>query len=248
MNATDRDGLQLVLICGGRGTRLAGSAAGSCKSMLDIAGEPLIGRLLRSLGSLHRSTAPMIVLAAAGDVAFHDFVANIQPDAVVVQQTVPDGAANAILLTAPHVRDCALVVLGDLVLEGLLHAPLPPPPAVGIWPEAPATATRQNFGVRLDGAGRALSFVEKPGATDGLVCGIGVYLLRRKQIESFAEAPVNPATGEREITTAMDYLRSRGEATGTFRFEGHYFNVNSDEDRELAEMHFRSAGRPLGGR
>lgn len=232
--------LQLVVICGGRGTRLAGNAAGACKSMLDVAGEPLIGHLLRSLGSLHRSSAPLILLAAAEDTSVPAFVATTHPETVVVRQMVPDGVANAIQLTAPHVRDHALVVLGDLVLDGRFHTPFPPAPAVGIWPEAPAAAIRQNFGVRLDATGRVLGFVEKPAEIDGLVCGIGVYLLTRKQIESFAEAPVNPATGEREITTAMDHLRSRGETTGSFRFEGRYFNVNSAEDREQAELHLRT--------
>jgi dTDP-glucose pyrophosphorylase len=236
-------GLQIVLICGGRGTRLAGSAAGSCKSMLDVAGEPLVGRLLRSLLSLHRSTAPLVVLVAAGNKAVRSFVETTHPEAVIVRQPAPDGVANAILLTAPHVRDRALVVLGDLVLDGRFHTPLPLPPAVGIWPEAPAATTRKNFGVRLDDAGRVLAFAEKPAATAGLVCGIGVYLLTRKQIESFAGAPLNPVTGEREITVAMDHLRSCGESMATFRFEGHYFNVNSAEDRKLAEAHLQSARR-----
>jgi glucose-1-phosphate thymidylyltransferase len=231
-------GLQLVLICGGRGTRLARSAA---KSMLEVAGEPLVGRLLRSLLGLHQSTAPLVVLVAAGNKGVRAFVETTHPEALIVPQPAPDGVANAILLTAPHVRDRALVVLGDLVLDGRFHTPFPTAPAVGIWPEAPAATTRKNFGVRLDDAGRVLAFEEKPKATEGLICGIGVYLLTRKQIESFAGAPVNPATGEREITAAMDYLRTSGGTMATFRFEGHYFNVNSAEDRKRAEDHLRSA-------
>jgi dTDP-glucose pyrophosphorylase len=142
--------------------------------------------------------------------------------------------ARDAVCAAPHVRSRALVVLGDLFLDGRLHEPFPTPPAVGIWPEAHPTTVRQNFGVRLDGDGRVVGLIEKPSDPDGLVCGIGVYLLAREQIESFAGSPIHPSTGEREITAAMEHLRSRGAAIGTIPFAGSYINVNSVSDRELA--------------
>ena len=65
----------------------------------------------------------------------------------------------------------------------------------------------------------------------------------RTCIEAFADAPVNPTTDEREITAAMEHLRSGGVGLGTIRFEGSYFNVNSADDRDLAERHLRRARR-----
>jgi glucose-1-phosphate thymidylyltransferase len=236
---------QLVLICGGRGTRLrAESAATLPKSMTEIAGEAIVHRLIRQFQPFHSAGPGPIVIVAQGDELTPRLVREqLGSRAVIVEQARPDGVANAILLAAPHLLGQALVFLGDVVLEGAFSQPLPSGSAVCLWDEAPGEATRENFGVMLEN-GAVADLVEKPAETRGLQCGIGVYALERACIEKFAEAPVNPVKGEREITEALRYVMRHGFPLGAFHFSGAYVNINRLADRSLAEETLKAvAGR-----
>jgi glucose-1-phosphate thymidylyltransferase len=160
------------------------------------------------------------------------------PAAIVVTQSEPDGVANAVRLALPHLTGPALVVLGDIVIDGELAARPPPPPALVIWPEAPATATMQNFGVRIDGDGAAEAVVEKPTDTTGLSCGLGLYWLTPEVIDRLGAAPVNASTGEREITAALGFAMQTTRF-GVWSFTGRYFNLNTAADFDDAERILR---------
>jgi glucose-1-phosphate thymidylyltransferase len=126
------------------------------------------------------------------------------------------------------------VVLGDVVIDGELAAPPPRAPAFVIWRAAPPAVTSRNFGVRLDGAGVPESIVEKPVDPSGLHCGLGLYWLTPEVIERFAGAPINSATGEREITTALAFAMA-STRFGAWDFVGRYFNLNTAADLAEAE-------------
>jgi glucose-1-phosphate thymidylyltransferase len=227
---------QLVLICGGRGTRLrADSAATLPKSMTEIAGEPIVRRLIRQFQPLHSAGPGPVVIVAQGDELTSRLVREqLGSRAVIIEQAKPDGVANAILLAAPHILDQALVFLGDVVLEGTFSEPLPSGSAVCLWDEAPVEATQENFGVIIED-GVVTELIEKPVEPRGLKCGIGVYALQRACIEKFVEAPINPVKGEREITEALRYVMRHGFPLGAFNFSGAYVNINRLADRSLAE-------------
>jgi len=220
--------VQLVLICGGRGTRLPGRAAGLPKSMVALAGRPLLAHLLERLLPLHGSAAAPVVVAAADDPQVPAFIAEALPAARIVRQPAPDGVASALLLTLPLLAGPVLVALGDLVLLGSLDAP-PPAPALVVWPEAPPAAISANFGVRDDGA-----LLEKPADPRGLLCGLGLYLLTPAVIAGFATAPRNPRTGELEITAALEHVRPTTQFA-RWPFHGRYINVNDAADLAAAE-------------
>jgi len=219
---------QLVLICGGRGMRWPGR--GVPKSMIELAGEPLVGRLWRQLRGLCDGTP--VIVAAAGDPTVPAFAAANIPAATVVSQAAPDGVANAVHLALPHLAGPALVVLGDIVIDGTL-APPPPAPALVVWRDAPAVVTSRNFGVRLDG-GVPAALVEKPADPTGVLCGLGLYWLTPAVIARLGVAPVNPATGEREITAALAFAM-QDTRFGVWDFAGRYFNLNTAADLAEAE-------------
>ena len=65
-------------------------------------------------------------------------------------------------------------------------------------------------------------------------CGLGLYWLTPEVIETFADAPVNPRTGEREITAALSFAMT-STRFGAWDFVGRYFNLNTAEDLADAE-------------
>jgi len=203
--------------------------------MTEVAGEPIVQRLIRQFQALHSAGPGPVVIVAQGDEHTPKLVRDrLGSRAVIVEQAKPDGVANAILLAAPHILDQAFIFLGDVVLEGSFSEPLPSGSAVCLWDEAPGEATRENFGVVTEN-GAVADLVEKPAEPRGLKCGIGVYALQRACIEKFVEAPVNAVKGEREITEALRYVMRRGFPLGTFHFSGAYININRLADRSHAE-------------
>ena len=233
--------MQVVLICGGRGTRLPRGGAGQIpKSLVKVGGEPMLGRLLRQFApagpGLRR---PPVILIAKGDAYTPAFVDGLAPHARIVEQPAPDGVANAMFLTRRHVRGPALYLLGDLVLNGRFDEPWPEPPAVGVWPEAPDAETQRNYGVRVHG-GRVVEVTEKPPPGSGLVCGMGAYFLTPQVVEMFADVPANPVTREREITEAISHVMRRGLCLNCLRFRGWYGNINTGEQLAEAERQLRS--------
>jgi glucose-1-phosphate thymidylyltransferase len=147
---------------------------------------------------------------------------------------VPDGVANAVRLALPHLIGPALVVLGDIVLDGALACPPPPAPALVIWRDAPPGVTMRNFGIRVDAGGAPEALTEKPPDPTGLVCGLGLYWLTPEVIERFGAAPVNPRTQEREITAALAFAL-RDTRFGVWEFTGRYWNLNTAADLADAE-------------
>jgi glucose-1-phosphate thymidylyltransferase len=236
-----QDLTQLVFICGGKGSRLRGSsAAGLPKSLTKVGGEPIVSRLIKNYLPLHTSKSGPVFIVAQGDQLTPTLIRDLLGSkAIIVEQPSPDGVANAILLAAPHLTGHALVFLGDIVLKGEFSRPLPTESAVCIWKEAPDDAISQNFGVGAVNDS-VVSLVEKPATPQGLLCGIGVYVLTREFISQFADAPINPVKGEREITEALKYVLSRGYPLRTFQFSGVYVNINRLADRSKAEEILRN--------
>jgi glucose-1-phosphate thymidylyltransferase len=230
-NEVKADGIapiQIVLICGGRGTRLGElNPDRRPKAMLLIHGESLVSHLWRRYRAL-TSTSP-IVIHSASDTSVPEWAKTLDEGAILCPQATPDGVANAFALAAPHLAGPALFLLGDVILHGGFAGPWPAPPAVGIWPEGSEATLRANFGVRLNGD-RVVELVEKPTAGSGLVCGIGAYFLTSDHVREFLSTPRNPRTGEREITEALRQLVRHGHELRTLRFSGTYLNVNEPSD------------------
>lgn len=227
--------LQLVLVCGGRGTRLNHGRPHLPKALTNIGGRSLVSHLIDSIGHFHTAAAPVVCIVAEEDDLTPRVVVELLGSGVtVVRQAVPDGVANAILLAMPHLHADALVCLGDIVVQGTFSPPPPSHSAVCIWKEPSSGAVSQNFGINVvDGV--VTQLVEKPGDPAGFLCGVGIYVLARQLISEFAHVPVNPLKGEREITEALRFALGRGHTLLTFEFSGSYVNVNRSIDVVTAE-------------
>jgi dTDP-glucose pyrophosphorylase len=235
---------QLVFICGGKGTRLRSDSTSTLpKSLTEIAGESIIGRLIRQFQDLHTGGPGPIVIVAQGDELTPNVIrASLGMRPVIVEQEKPDGVANAILLALPHLVGNALIFLGDIVLEGAFSQLPGSGSAICVWDEAPDEATRENFGVMLKD-GVVAELIEKPIDPRDLKCGIGVYALERDCIAQFAHSPIDPLRGEREITEALRYVNRTGFSLNAFHFSGAYININRLADRSRAEEILKLATR-----
>ena len=233
--------MQTVFVCGGKGTRLAPRRVGP-KSLLSVGGTTLLARIVVSVRAFHDSARPPIVIVDARDNETPLALTALVPAAHAIRQAKPDGVANALLLAEPVLDDLVLVTLGDLFLDGAF-APFPRGPGLVFWRDAPAAETQKNFGVSLNADGFVSGVIEKPVDCHGLRCGMGVYVLTRSVISAFRDAPIDPRTGERGITAAVQAALDAGVAFHAIPFSGYYNNVNSLSDVAAVEHHLVPVGR-----
>jgi dTDP-glucose pyrophosphorylase len=227
--------IQIVFVCGGNGTRLTPRSIGP-KSLMVVGGSSLLARLIAFVGGMHQSNKPPIVIVAAHDLQTPEAVDRLLPGASIVRQSQADGVANALLLAAPFMDELVFVVLGDLFFDGSF-ATAPTGPALTFWHDAPESETQKNFGIKIRPDNLVHEVIEKPFDSRGLRCGVGVYVLTRSMIYRFRGAPIDPRTGERGITSALQQVIETGDSFQTIPFVGYYNNVNAHDDVTAVERY-----------
>lgn len=106
---------QVVVLCGGRGARLAPAIGDVPKVLAPVAGEALLGHLLRDL---QRAGAGSVLLVAGhGAEQLSAALPALTPPGLEVAQVVepePRGTAGALLSAAGHLAERFLLVYGDV--------------------------------------------------------------------------------------------------------------------------------------
>ena len=106
---------QAVVLCGGRGTRLATALGGVPKVLVELGGEPLLLRLLRDLAAA--GTREMLLLAGHRGSEIAAAVAGGAPDDLQVHvaiENTPRGTAGALHEVAGRLAERFLLVFADV--------------------------------------------------------------------------------------------------------------------------------------
>jgi dTDP-glucose pyrophosphorylase len=101
---------------------------------------------------------------------------------------------------------------------------------------------RKNYAVEMAN-GRITGLVEKPEAPPNRYLGCGTYLFSPEIFADARATPRSPRTGRLELTDIIDHAARRGAPVLPFVLTGHYLNVNSIEDLNVAnflsrQLHF----------
>lgn len=242
-----RDPLRLVVPVAGEGTRLRPLTDDRPKALVEVAGEPLLARLLRSMAALGPEAAVLVVRRRDGPVEerFGDACAGIPLRYAV--QAEPTGLADAVLAARPLIDGPFMVVQGDNVLRADLGTAAErfrreALDALVLTEEVPAEEARQAVCL-TDRAGRLRRIVEHPDADQRSAGRIvaGVMLFSERVLGACRR--VRPSEeGERELTDAVNLLLEEGARVETMPLPGRRVNVNTPEDLERAEALVRGEG------
>ena len=214
-------GIDVVVLAGGLGTRLAGVLDGAPKILAPVRGQPYIAFLLSWL----RRFGARRVIFCLGHLAdqVEVWLANHPQDRMrieTVREPEPAGTAGALRYAAPKLQAAQVMVLnGDSFIDGDLVAFLDDFHAAGasaavMCVEVPDTS---RYGrVELDENGWITRFAEKdPAASGAGYINAGVYLFSRAFLAG--SAVLAAASLEREVFAAAAPGTIRGYATlGTF--------------------------------
>lgn len=236
-----RGALPIVVPVAGEGTRLRPFTEDRPKALVEVAGEPLLSRLLRSVAHLDPDPAVLVVRRRGGPIEerFGDAFEGIALRYAVQEE--PTGLADAVLAARPEVDGPFAVVQGDNVLR----ADLSPAAdrfrreeldALVLTEEVLPGEARQAVCL-TDRHGDLRRIVEHPGPAERTEGRIVAGVMFFSEAVFGACRRVEPSEeGERELTDAVNLLLDEpGARVEAMPLPGVRVNVNDPEDLERAE-------------
>jgi NDP-sugar pyrophosphorylase family protein len=200
------EGIDAVILAGGRGTRLQSVLKGGQKVLADVAGQPFLGKLIDFYGAAGTARIVLALGYRAGDVEtfMHDFQDKM--DLIASVELEPRGTGGALRHALPHLRTpTVLVANGDSFIQADLAAllRLHRDRESAITLALASVEDTSRYGrVLVDGAGAVIRFEEKADAplgspgTTGFI-NAGIYLIERSVIAAMPRD--KPISLEREV-------------------------------------------------
>ena len=234
-----------VVPAAGEGTRLRPLTADRPKGLVEVAGRPLLSHVFDSLAALDVRRIVVVVGYRGEQVRAHfgDSVAGVP--LTYARQHERRGLAHALLQAAPHVEDDFLLVNGDNVHRANLGRVAARHRETGadatVLVEKVSRERASQGGVVRVEDGDVVGLVEKPDDPPSRLANRGFYAFSPRIFE--ACRLVTPgATGEYELTDAVDLLVRAGRRVETVRLSGWCHNVNTPTDVEAVEERLNGDG------
>jgi glucose-1-phosphate thymidylyltransferase len=215
-----------VILAAGEGTRLRPRTDEVPKPLVEVGGQPLLTRCLETLRELGIDEAVIVVGYRGERISY-------------AHQPERDGLAHAVLAARDHIDGEFVVLNGDNIYAGNLHAVIDHHARTDAditFPveEVSPDVARRGAVCELAGDGRVTGLVEKPAAPPSTTVPTAFYVLPPEVV--LACRIVRPsARGEYELADAIDLLIYSGYSVETVPFEGWRMNVNTEADIERAE-------------
>jgi NDP-sugar pyrophosphorylase family protein len=221
--------VEAIILAGGKAERLGDAAEGRPKSLVKVAGKPLIAY---QIGRLERAGVERVILAvAAGQGAlFERELAGAGPEIVCAEEPERLGRGGGIRFAARERREGGDVYAmnGDELIDVDFAALLDHHREMGALATIAVAQPKSPFGVvDLRGDDVVTGFSEGGRIPYWVNCG--VYALSAEAIERF------PAQGDHESTTFPELVAEGGLCA--FRHEGLWLTVNTPKELRVANEH-----------
>lgn len=200
-----------IIPAAGKGVRLLPYTANMPKTMITVAGKPILGHILDQVESL--GIKKVVFIVGYKKEAIVEFVQSQYPhlDVTFVEQPEPKGLGHAVYLAKPYVAGPCFVLLGDTIVDGDLK------PLVFGGKNTIGIRTVQDpsrFGIVEMKNGRIVSFEEKPEKPKSNLAIIGAYaFLESAQLFDALEEVIRSGKtvkNEIQLTDALSVLLGRG--------------------------------------
>ena len=200
-----------IIPAAGKGVRLLPFTAHCPKTMLSVAGKPIIAHILRQLEDC--GIRKVVFVVGYQKEALIEYVRSHYPhlETVFVQQQEPKGLGHAVYMAKNAVSGPCFIVLGDTIIDGDLR------PLVQFGHNAVGVKTVEDprrFGVVEMQDGKVTGFEEKPEHPKSNLALIGAYsFLEAGQLFSCLEEVIasgKTVKNEIQLTDALSCLLKRG--------------------------------------
>lgn len=240
---------QAVVPAAGEGTRLRPLTETRPKSLLEVAGKPILTRCFEQLQQAGIATVVVVVGYRAGDIVSHFGDSYDDLDLQYVHQRDRRGLGDAVLLTESYITEEFLLVNGDNVFDpefdftALFTHHEERSTDVTALAERLSRQAATTTGVfepvdedslKDSGPFAVSGMVEKSAEPPSRLASAGCYVLPTEIFRACSLVRPSP-TGEYELATAIDILCTAGatvEAIDIAAFDSWRMNVNRQEDLE----------------
>lgn len=225
--------MQTLILAAGRGTRLAPLTDSMPKVMVQVAGQPLIERIVRQCVQNGLTELGIVVGYFKETVIQHlgdgsAFGARI----TYIEQTELGGTGHAIRTAAPWLRDDFMLIFGDSLIEASMIARVKAAPTVGaIGVARVADPTRYGI-VSLDERGMVTALVEKPANPPSNLAIMAMYKMPHAILAAL-QGVGKSVRGEIETPDAVRVLIENGVPFSAIDITG-VLDVGTLPDLELA--------------
>jgi len=214
--------MKLVIPVAGMGTRLQPHTFSIPKSLMNVAGKPILGHILDMFNASDFEEV-IFVTGNMGDRIESYVTSNYNFNTRFINQNVPLGLGHAIFTAAPYFADSPVcIILGDTVLDfdvaTFLHSKQS---VLGV--KQVATDARR-FGIAFTSPnGEIDKLIEKPDIDAGLAL-VGIYLIQNgKLLADTLQAMIaqnNVQFREYQLTVALQHMIESGQRFSTMPING----------------------------
>lgn len=230
--------MQAVVPAAGRGSRLRPLTDDRPKGLVEVAGQPILSHCFETLLDLGVDELIVVVGYRGEDIVDYYGEEFAGVPVTYTRQAERTGLADAVLTAEEHVTGDFLVMNGDNIYDADLSS------VIAAHRSANADATLLVDDVSPERAGQGgvfeldddeiVGLVEKPERAPSTRIPRGFYAFSPRIFH--ACHLVGPGrTGECELTDAIDLLLYTGAPVETVAFDGWCLNVNTPDDRRIAE-------------
>ncbi len=230
--------MEAIILCGGKAERLGDAAGGRPKSLVDVAGRPLVAYQIARLAQAGVERVIISCAAGQGD-AFEHELGGLGPEVVAAEEPERFGRGGGIRFAAKLRRESGVVYAlnGDELVAVDFQALLDRHADAGGAATVAVTQPRSPFGVVDLGARDSITGFSEGGSIPYWV-SCGIYVLSDEALERF------PERGDHE-TTAFPELAAEGRLFA-YRHEGLWFTVNTPKELRAAVDHVEAHPEWLG--
>ncbi len=241
--------MKAIIPVAGEGTRLRPHTHTVPKSLIRVAGKPILGHILDDAVKLGINDIILIVGYRGQEIV--DYVrANYDVHVNFVEQEARLGLGHAIYLTRKYVgTDPVFIVLGDSIFKGDLKKMIE---SDGNYIGVKKVAEPERFGVVKVEGGRIVNLVEKPERPESDLAVVGVYWIKdTAALFGALDSIISSETrtkGEFQLTDALNMMMCEGIELRAFDIDG-WFDCGKPEtlletNRALLEMSAPAADIP----
>lgn len=232
------EGLEGVILAGGRGSRLSPLTDSVPKPLLPVCNQPIIQYQIDSFRNIGVRNVYIVVSSlGAGfrDVAERNTDGQLRVE-LVVQET-PLGIAHALRTLRSRLRRPFLLLLGDSLIfpdpsphllarfkAGAMHGVL------AAQEEPDPERIRRNFAIFAGSDGRVTDVIEKPPAATTNLKGCGAYLFDLSIFEAIERTPRSILRGEYELTDSIKLALESGAHIDVWAGIQREFNITTPRD------------------
>jgi glucose-1-phosphate cytidylyltransferase len=228
-------GLEVVILCGGKGTRSYPFTEYFPKVMMPVAGTPILVHIMR-LYADHGVTRFVLAAGHRQEVLLDYFEGRFPDwDIVIVDTGAESDTGERVRRCAPHVGDTFFTTYGDGLGDVDLHALLAFHRQAGGLATVTAVPLRSQYGVVVfDPDGRVETFREKPIIPDFWI-NAGFFVFDRRVFDEWQ--------GKNLEVEVLPHLAAR-QQLHAYRHTGFWKSMDSSKDQQEMERLYNGGSPP----